>query len=106
MKGVVDFFMDFLVEHPNGKWLVTSPSNSPENPPAGPGYKYFFDEVIGFEYFTTIVYGSTIDMQILKDLFSYYMTATEILGKDKDYAKSVEAARKRLVPSQRWIHSL
>ena len=100
MKGSVDFFMDFLVEHPNGKWLVTNPSSSPENPPEGPGYKYFYDEVIGFEYFTTIVYGSTIDMQILKDLFSYYMNAAEILGKDKDYAKSVEAARERLVPSQ------
>ena len=100
MKGCVDFFMDFLVEHPNGKWLVTNPSNSPENPPDGPGYKYFFDEVIGFEYFTTIVYGSTIDMQILKDLFSYYEEACEILGKDNDYARSVEAARKRLVPSQ------
>jgi alpha-L-fucosidase 2 len=100
MKGCVDFFMDFLVEHPNGKWLVTNPSNSPENPPEGPGYKYFFDEVIGWEYFTTIVYGSTIDMQILKDLFSYYMEAAEILGKDKNYAINVEAARKQLVPSQ------
>ena len=36
IKGSVDFFMDFLVEHPNGKWLVTNPSNSPENPPEGP----------------------------------------------------------------------
>lgn len=98
MKGAVDFFMDFLIEHPNGKWLVTSPSNSPENPPAGPGYKYFYDEVVGY-YFTTIVYGSTIDMQILKDLFSYYIQATEILGKDGAYAKEVAKARKRLVPS-------
>jgi len=100
MKGCVDFFMDFLVEHPNGKWLVTSPSTSPENPPEGPGYKYFFDEVIGRYYFTTIVYGSTIDMQILKDLFSYYVKAAEILELDKEYAKKVDAARKRLVPSQ------
>ncbi|NQY11025.1 MAG: glycoside hydrolase family 95 protein [Flavobacteriales bacterium] len=99
MKGCVDFFMDFLIEHPNGKWLVTSPSNSPENPPAGPGYKYFFDEVIAWEYFTTIVYGSTIDMQILKDLFKYYVEASDILGLDKEYAKKVNAARDRLVPS-------
>lgn len=98
MKGAVEFFMDFLIEHPNGKWLVTSPSNSPENPPAGPGYKYFYDEIVGY-YFTTIVYGSTIDMQILKDLFSYYIQATEILGRDADFAKEVEEARRRLVPS-------
>ncbi len=56
IKGSVDFFMDFLVEHPNGKWLVTNPSNSPENPPQGPGYEYFYDEVTGMWYFTTICY--------------------------------------------------
>jgi alpha-L-fucosidase 2 len=98
MKGAVDFFMDFLIEHPNGKWLVTSPSNSPENPPAGPGYKYFFDEVIAHEYFTTIVYGSSIDMQILNDLFRYYIEATAILEKDQAYAARVEKTRQRLVP--------
>jgi len=38
-------------------------------------------------------------MQILKDLFSYYIQATEILGKDADYAREVAKARKRLVPS-------
>jgi len=98
MKGVVDFFMDFLIEHPNGKWLVTSPSNSPENPPKGPGYKYFFDEVIDWKYFTTIVYGSSIDMQILNDFFRYYIEASAILEKDQAYAAKVEKTRQRLVP--------
>jgi alpha-L-fucosidase 2 len=100
MKGSVDFFMDFLVEHPNGKWLVTNPSNSPENPPEGPGYKYFFDEVTGWYYFTTICYGSSMDMQILTDLFGYYAQACEVLGRDEKYAKKVLAARERLVPPQ------
>jgi alpha-L-fucosidase 2 len=100
LKGSVDFFMDFLVEHPNGKWLVTSPSNSPENPPEGPGYKYFFDEVIAREYFTTIVYGSSIDSQILNDLFSYYVEAAAVLGIDQAYAAKVEKTRQRLVPTQ------
>lgn len=100
IKGSVDFFMDFLVEHPNGKWLVTNPSNSPENPPKGPGYKYFFDEVTGMYYFTTICYGSSIDMQILTDLFGYYADASQILGLDQDYASQVLDARARLVPPQ------
>ena len=100
LKGSVDFFLDFLVLHPNGKWLVTAPSNSPENPPEGPGYKYFFDEMIGWYYFTTIVYGASIDMQILDDLFRYYVEATTILGKDQAYATKVEQARRRLVPPQ------
>jgi alpha-L-fucosidase 2 len=98
IKGSVQFFMDFLVQHPNGKWLVTNPSNSPENPPAGPGYRYFFDEVTGFYYFTTICYGSTIDMQILHDLFGYYTEAAELLGRDKDFADEVRLARGKLVP--------
>jgi len=100
IKGSVDFFMEFLVEHPNGKWLVTNPSNSPENPPKGPGYEYFYDEVTGMYYFTTIVAGSTMDMQILKDLFLYYIQATQVLGRDKEYALEVSKARERLVPSQ------
>ena len=36
MKGSVEFFLDFLVEHPERGWLVTNPSTSPENFPAGP----------------------------------------------------------------------
>lgn len=100
MKGSVEFFMDFLVEFPGKDWLVTNPSTSPENPPEGKGYKYFYDEITGAYYFTTITAGSTIDMQILKDLFSYYGSATEILDVDHDFNQKVQAARKRLVPSQ------
>ncbi|MBS0010858.1 MAG: glycoside hydrolase family 95 protein [Bacteroidales bacterium] len=98
IKGSVQFFMDFLVEHPNGKWLVTNPSNSPENPPKGPGYEYFYDEVTGMYYFTTICYGSTIDMQILYDLFAYYTEAADMLGVDSDFSHEVRMARERLVP--------
>jgi alpha-L-fucosidase 2 len=100
IKGSVEFFMDFLVEHPNGKWLVTNPSNSPENPPKGPGYKYFYDEVTGSYYFTTICYGSSMDMQILTDLFGYYTEASKVLGIDQEFAGKVAAARARLVPPQ------
>lgn len=100
IKGSVDFFMDFLVEHPNGKWLVTNPSNSPENPPKGPGYEYFYDEVTGMYYFTTICYGSSIDMQILTDLFGYFASASKVLGVDLEYANQVLKARDRLVPPQ------
>jgi len=100
IKGSVEFFMDFLVEHPNGKWLVTNPSNSPENPPKGPGYRYFYDEVTAMYYFTTICYGSSMDMQILTDLFGYYGEASKILGLDQEFAAKVATARSRLVPPQ------
>ncbi|MCX6338109.1 MAG: glycoside hydrolase family 95 protein [Bacteroidetes bacterium] len=101
LKGSVKFFMDFLVEYPKNKnWLVTNPSTSPENPPKGPGYKYFYDEVTSMYYFTTICAGSSIDMQILTDLFNDYVAATKVLGIDKDFSDKVAIARSRLVPPQ------
>jgi alpha-L-fucosidase 2 len=100
MKGAVQFFLDFLVEDPKSKWLVTNPSTSPENPPKGPGYEYFYDEVTGMYYFTTICYGSSIDMQILTDLFGYCIEAERILGLDPEFSAKVKIARSRLTPPQ------
>lgn len=101
IEGSVLFFMDFLVPHPNGKWLVTNPSTSPENFPDGGGNKPYFDEVTaGFREGTTICAGSSIDMQILYDLFGYYLEAALILGKDDMFIQNVKKAREKLVPPQ------
>lgn len=101
IEGSVQFFMDFLVPHPNGKWLVTNPSTSPENFPDGGGNKPYFDEVTaGFREGTTICAGSSIDMQILYDLFGYYIEAAKILGKENAFVQQVKAAREKLVPPQ------
>jgi alpha-L-fucosidase 2 len=98
MEGAVRFFLDFLVEDPDGRWLVTNPSTSPENPPKGPGYDYFFDEVTGFYYFTTICYGSSIDIQIITDLFDHFMETGTRFGADPGLMSRVEEARKSLAP--------
>ena len=101
IEGSVQFFMDFLVPHPNGKWLVTNPSTSPENFPDGGGNKPYFDEVTaGFREGTTICAGSSIDMQILYDLFGYYIEAAKVLGKDDAFIQLVKTAREKLVPPQ------
>ena len=101
IEGSVQFFMDFLVPHPNGKWLVTNPSTSPENFPDGGGNKPYFDEVTaGFREGTTICAGSSIDMQILYDLFGYYIEAAKVLGKEDVFVQQVKAAREKLVPPQ------
>lgn len=102
MKGAVQFFMDFLVTYPNNdkNWLITAPSTSPENPPKGPGYRYFFDEVTAMYYFTTICAGASIDMQIISDLFGEYIDACKVLGVDEDLSTAVAKARARLVPPQ------
>lgn len=101
LEGSVQFFLDFLVPHPNGKWLVTNPSTSPENFPDGGGNKPYFDEVTaGFREGTTICAGSSIDMQILYDLFGYYIEAAKVLGKEDGFVQQVKVAREKLVPPQ------
>jgi alpha-L-fucosidase 2 len=85
MKGASEFFLDTLVEEPKNKWLVTSPSVSPENPhPFG----------------TAVAPGPTCDMQILRDLFAHCMEAAQVLGVDDALSKQLATARARLAPNQ------
>jgi alpha-L-fucosidase 2 len=101
IKGSVQFFTDFLVMHPNGKWLVTNPSTSPENFPLRPGNGEYYDEVTGITLpGTTICAGSSIDMQVLHDLFGYYATACRVLKTDTSFAAKVLQERDKLVPPQ------
>ena len=101
MKESVEFFLDFLVEHPRYGWLVTCPSTSPENFPGRPGNDRFYDEVCGWmSPGTTICAGSTFDMQLLNDFFGYVAKAADILGVDQKFKDRVLAARERLAPMQ------
>jgi len=98
LRGAAEFFLDFLVPHPRYGWLVTNPSTSPENFPAGPAAVKFFDEITTFVTGTSIAAGSTIDMQIVGDLFAETARASEILGLDPDLRRRVLEARSRLAP--------
>ncbi|HEY3320986.1 MAG TPA: glycoside hydrolase family 95 protein [Planctomycetota bacterium] len=102
LKGSALFFVDFLVEHPVKGWLVTNPSNSPENFPDRPGNEAFFDEVTGgmSPGGTTICAGSAIDTQIVGDLFATVAQSAEILRIDAAFKKKVLTARSRLAPMQ------
>ena len=51
-------------------------------------------------YFTTISYGSSIDIQILTDLFGYYIETEKLLELDHEFSTKVKNARKRLAPPQ------
>jgi alpha-L-fucosidase 2 len=93
LKGSVQFFLDTLVEHPERPWLVTCPSTSPENFPVYPGNPTFDDR-----YGVTICAGSTIDMQILRDLFDACAEAAKILETDKEFRQQVLQARGRFAP--------
>jgi alpha-L-fucosidase 2 len=85
LKSASEFFLDALVEHPNGKWLVTNPSMSPENM---------------HRPSISIAPGPTMDNQILRDLFANTMQASEILGLDAELRARIKATRDRLPPHQ------
>jgi alpha-L-fucosidase 2 len=85
LKGASEFFLDTLQEEPAHKWLVTNPSISPEN---------------GHPGGSAVAAGPTMDMQILRDLFTNTVQAAEILGVDKDFQKKLLETRARLAPNQ------
>ena len=90
MKGASEFFMDFLTEHPTYKYMVTCPSNSPENNPPGN---------------TSIVAGPTMDNQLVFDLFANTARAARVLGVDKKFADSLDKMRAKLPPMQIGKHN-
>jgi alpha-L-fucosidase 2 len=86
LKGASEFFLDTLVEEPSHRWLVTSPSASPEN-------RHPFDN-------TTLTAGPAMDSEILRDLFANTIRAGEILSVDRPLRAQLAATRARLAPSQ------
>jgi alpha-L-fucosidase 2 len=85
LKGAAQFFMDTLVEEPSHRWLVTSPSLSPENPhPFG----------------TSLTVGPAMDQEILRELFTAVTRASEVLDVDRNERAQWIAIRERLAPLQ------
>jgi len=105
LRGQTQFLLDILVEHPEYGWLVTAPSNSPENFPAWPGNGRFFDEVSGlYLKARTMAVGPTMDMQIIREVFTEFSEAAGILGTDSELAAQARAAAARLAPNQIGRH--
>ena len=93
MKGASEFFLDMLIEEPKHGWLVTAPSNSPENQFVMPG--------VGP---VSTCMGPTMDMAIVRELFSNTIDAAKVLGLDQDLSAKLTAARSRLAPYQIGNH--
>ena len=86
MKDAVIFSLGWLIADKDG-YLITAPSGSPENT--------FIDEkgVQG-----GIAQASTMDMSIIRDLFSHFIKASQRLNTDKAFRDTVIAKEKRLYP--------
>ena len=86
MKGAALFFLNSLVEEPEtgNKYLVTAPSDSPENDHGG----------------INVCFGPTMDNQIIRDVLNYTMEASKILGVDEDLRDVMDSVVKRLPPTK------
>jgi alpha-L-fucosidase 2 len=90
LKGAADFYMDYLTAHPKYGWLVTAPSMSPEHGPAGEDTKKV----------STIVAGCTMDNQIVFDVLSNALRASELLNAPQSYRDSLSNVISQLAPMQ------
>ncbi|WP_316739464.1 glycosyl hydrolase family 95 catalytic domain-containing protein [Pedobacter aquatilis] len=80
MKKSAEFFEDFLVKDARTGWLISTPSNSPEN--------------------GGLVAGPTMDHQIIRTLFKNCIEASKVLGADDVFRKSLEEKVKIIAPNQ------
>lgn len=93
MKGTADFLLDFLVEHPLYGWMVTVPSNSPEQGPGTDNGKW------------STIAGCTMDNQLAFDVLSNTWAAGKIIGADSDYQQKLLNMILRLSPMQIGQHN-
>jgi alpha-L-fucosidase 2 len=85
MKEAAEFFLDYLVEHPETGEMVCGPSISPENRFRTPDGKT-----------ANLTMGPAMDQQIIYDLFSNCIEAAEVLSITDDFTRQVKAAREKL----------
>jgi alpha-L-fucosidase 2 len=89
MKGSARFYADMLIEERGHKWLVTAPSNSPEN-----AFRMRDGSV------ASVTMGATVDTQLLRYLFGATIEASLVLGVDPDLRGELEGKRARLAPNR------
>ena len=80
MKGAAEFFTEFLVKDPKTGFLISSPSNSPEN--------------------GGLVAGPTMDHQIIRGLFQACIETAEILKTDQQFALKLEGLIPKIAPNK------
>lgn len=90
MKGAADFFLGYMIPHPKYGWKVTAPSMSPEHGPKGEDTKKA----------STIVSGCTMDNQIIFDVLSNTLAASEILELPAAYRDLLRTLLSEMAPMQ------
>ena len=88
LKGNAEFLLDYMVVNPNNGYLMTGPSISPEN----------WFKLDGQEMVASMM--PTCDLQLVREIFTSCIQASDILGVDKTFAENLEAALTKLPPIQ------
>lgn len=91
MKGAAEFTLNWLQKNSDGL-LVTMPSTSPEN-------VYYYDNK-GEKKKGNVTMAATMDMAIIRDLFTNIIAASEALNMDKEFREKIIATKKQLFPFQ------
>ncbi|HEX2628307.1 MAG TPA: glycoside hydrolase family 95 protein [Chitinophagaceae bacterium] len=86
MKGAALFLLNWLIEDPKTGYLVTNPSTSPENT----------IKISGKEYQLSM--ATTMDMSIIRELFTALIKTTETLGIDNEFRNRLNKAKAKLYP--------
>ncbi|XVF67494.1 hypothetical protein PTKIN_Ptkin10aG0125700 [Pterospermum kingtungense] len=86
LEGCTSFLLDWLIDGPGG-FLETNPSTSPEHTFIAPDGKP-----------ASVSYSSTMDIAIIREVFSVIVSAAEVLGRKSDalIGKVLEAQPKLL----------
>ena len=92
MKGSAEFCLAWLIDDGNGH-LTTCPSESTENNFMAPDGKPAMTSA-----------GCTMDMALIRELFTNCIDSAKELGIDADFAARLKTAREKLIPYQigRW----
>ncbi len=90
IKGAAEFFLDMLVIDPKTGWLVTAPTTSPENAFYMPATRKAVN----------ICMGSTMDNQLVRELFRNTITAASILSTDEELISILTETIQKLPPNR------
>jgi alpha-L-fucosidase 2 len=90
LKGSAQFYSSILIKDPKTGYMVTSPSSSPENSFVMPD---------GSGQHASICMGATIDNQIMRELFTNVITASETLGIDAAFRNALKLRLKQIPPA-------
>ncbi|MDR2641657.1 MAG: glycoside hydrolase family 95 protein [Planctomycetaceae bacterium] len=93
LKGATEFCLDYLVKDPVTGYWVTCPSTSPEND--------FLDDN-GKK--AAVSFGSSGDIQLVRNLLRNFVKATETLDIDKELQQQAKAVLKQLPSHQIGKH--